>query len=182
MVRFGVHLFGLFVGFLAAFLASAGTAADRLAGPYPAAVERIVDGDTLSVRVTIWLQHDIRVSVRLRGIDAPELRGRCDAEKLRAEAATKALARLVVDQPVTLTAIEGDKYFGRVVADVATSEGEDIAAAASRRRLRPRLCGRDAGLVVRDRRARRRRRDRAGRITQRAPLSAISRIFADSPA
>jgi len=29
---------------------------------------------------------------------------------------------------VTLTAIEGDKYFGRVVADVATSEGEDIAA------------------------------------------------------
>ena len=128
MSRFNVHLFSLSVGLLAAFLASAGTAADRLAGPYPAAVERIVDGDTLSVRVTIWLQHDIRVSVRLRGIDAPELRGRCDAEKLRADAATKALARLVVDQPVTLTSIEGDKYFGRVVADVATSEGEDIAA------------------------------------------------------
>ena len=128
MHRFGVHLFGLSAGFLAACLSSAGAAADRLAGPYPAAVEQIVDGDTLSVRVTIWLQHDIRVSVRLRGIDAPELRGRCDAEKLRAAAATEALARLVVDQPVTLTSIEGDKYFGRVVADVATSTGEDIAA------------------------------------------------------
>ncbi len=128
MSRFGVHMFSFSVGFLAACLASAGVAAERLAGPYPAAVERVVDGDTLAVRVTIWLQHDIRVAVRLRGIDAPELRGRCDGEKLRAEAATKALALLVTDRPVLLTSIEGDKYFGRVVADEATSDGKDLGA------------------------------------------------------
>ena len=67
-------------------------AAERLAGPYPAEVERIVDGDTLAVRVAIWLEQDLNVLVRIRGIDAPELRGRCDDETDRGrEAATVAL-------------------------------------------------------------------------------------------
>jgi endonuclease YncB( thermonuclease family) len=128
MSRFGVRSFSFALGLLATCLTSAGTAGEQLAGPYPAKVERVVDGDTLSVRVRVWLQHDLSVSVRLRGIDAPELRGRCDSEKLRAEAAAKALATLVAERPVTLTSIEGDKYFGRIVADVATSDGADIAS------------------------------------------------------
>ena len=128
MCRIGLQMLSVAVGFLMACLSTASVAAELLAGPYLAAVERVVDGDTLSARVTVWLQHDIRVSVRLRGIDAPELRGRCDGEKFRAEAATKALALLVAERPVVLTSIEGDKYFGRIVADVATSEGEDVAA------------------------------------------------------
>jgi micrococcal nuclease len=104
-------------------------AADRLAGPYPAEVERVVDGDTLAVRVAIWLHQDLDVLVRIRGIDAPELRGRCQDEKDRAQAATVALEALVSGGEVALTAIEGDKYFGRVIADVATSAGENVGAA-----------------------------------------------------
>ena len=103
-------------------------AAEILAGPYAAAVERVVDGDTIAVRVTIWLAQDISVSVRVRGIDAPELRGRCDGERLRAEEATNALRHLLGDGTIVLTAIEGDKYFGRVVADVTNAAGDDIAA------------------------------------------------------
>ena len=102
--------------------------ADRLAGPYDAAVERVVDGDTIAVRVTVWLGLELGVSVRVRGIDAPELRGDCESEKVRAAEATAALARMIGDEPVTLREIEGDKYFGRVLSDVATARGEDVAA------------------------------------------------------
>jgi endonuclease YncB( thermonuclease family) len=87
-----------------------------------------VDGDTLAVRVAVWLQHDVGVLVRLRGVDAPELRGDCASEKRRAEQAKLALMRIVAEGPVRLTAIEGDKYFGRVVADVTTARGRSVAA------------------------------------------------------
>jgi endonuclease YncB( thermonuclease family) len=101
-------------------------AAEVLAGPYVGAVERVVDGDTIAVRVTVWLEQDLHVLVRVRGIDAPELRGRCESERERAGAATAQLARLVAGGAVVLTRIEGDKYYGRVVADVSTREGGDI--------------------------------------------------------
>jgi endonuclease YncB( thermonuclease family) len=104
-------------------------AAELLPGPYRGDVERVIDGDTLAVRVTVWLGQDLRVLVRVRGVDAPELRGQCDAEKARARDAAAALARLVAGGPVVLTAIEGDKYYGRVVADVTTSEGNHVGLA-----------------------------------------------------
>jgi len=113
----------------AAAATGAAGAAEMLAGPYVGAVERVVDGDTLAVRVTIWLQQDLEVLVRVRGIDAPEIRGGCDSEKRRAAEATAALQRLVTDGSVTLTEIEGDKYYGRVVADVITAHGADVGHA-----------------------------------------------------
>ena len=110
-------------------LAISARAADTLTGPYAAAVERIVDGDTLAVRVTVWLGQELAVLVRVRGIDAPELRGDCDSEKARAVDAAAALERLVGGQPVVLSEIEGDKYFGRVLSNVVTTGGADVAAA-----------------------------------------------------
>jgi micrococcal nuclease len=124
-IRWAAATFGI-----AAFCATGtAVAVERLAGPYPAEVERVVDGDTLAVRVAIWLQQELNVLVRIRGIDAPELRGRCDDEKARARTAMVALEALVSGGKVALTAIEGDKYFGRVIADVATSGGESVGAA-----------------------------------------------------
>ena len=43
-------------------------------GPVPAIVTRVIDGDTIEVRVQIWLEQEILVRIRLAGIDAPELR------------------------------------------------------------------------------------------------------------
>jgi endonuclease YncB( thermonuclease family) len=91
-------------------------------------VERIVDGDTLAVRVRVWLGQEVAVLLRLAGIDAPELRGGCDAERAAALAARDALAALVTGGEIVLTAIEGDKYFGRVVAVAVTPAGADLAA------------------------------------------------------
>jgi endonuclease YncB( thermonuclease family) len=100
------------------------SAAEMLSGPYTASVERVVDGDTLAVRVTVWLQQEVHVLVRLRGIDAPELRGDCDLERIRAAEAAAALQHLVAAGAVQLTEIEGDKYHGRVIADVTTEAGD----------------------------------------------------------
>ena len=84
-------------------------AAERLAGPVEADVVRVVDGDTLVARARIWLGQTVETHVRLAGVDAPELRGKCAAEKARALAAREALARLVGEGPVLLaTGAHGD--------------------------------------------------------------------------
>jgi len=103
-------------------------AGERLAGPLAARVERVIDGDSLAVRVRVWLGLEVTTVVRLRGIDAPELAGRCPAERRRAVAARDALAGLVGGGEVRLAGVETDKYGGRVVADVSDPGGRPLAA------------------------------------------------------
>jgi endonuclease YncB( thermonuclease family) len=102
-------------------------AGQTLAGPYTATVERVIDGDTLAVRVPVWIGQELRVLVRVRGIDAPERRSRCAAERALAKRASAYLAAMVASGPVRLTRISGGKYFGRILADVTTAEGNDVA-------------------------------------------------------
>jgi endonuclease YncB( thermonuclease family) len=110
-------------------------AGQTLAGPYMAIVERIVDGDTLAVRVPVWIGQDLRVLVRVRGIDAPERKSRCAAERQLAKRASAYLAAMVSGGPVRLSRISGGKYFGWVLADVTTAEGNDVARRLLGRKL-----------------------------------------------
>jgi uncharacterized membrane protein YuzA (DUF378 family) len=71
------------------------------------------------VDVPVWLGLALTTSVRLRGIDTPEIRGDCQRETDLAAEARERLVRETTPQ-VTLRNIEGDKYFGRVEADVTT--------------------------------------------------------------
>lgn len=96
-------------------------------GPFSAEVLQVVDGDTLEVRVAIWLGQDVVTHVRLLGIDTPELRGKCDAEKAKAAAARDLLRSLVEGQPVTLRDVAYDKYGGRVLALVSGADGKPLA-------------------------------------------------------
>lgn len=97
-------------------------------GPVVAHVLRIIDGDTLLVRARPWPQYEIETYVRLRGIDAPEIRSPCAGERRAARHARHRLARLMpAATDVTLSRISGDKYFGRILADVITAEGVDAA-------------------------------------------------------
>lgn len=111
------------------------TAAPRTLGPVEARLLRVIDGDTLVVDALVWPGHVVRVSVRLRGIDAPELRSRCPEERRHAEAARKALGDLAGSGPIWLTDIAGGKYFGRVVANAANARGEDLSTLMLQRRL-----------------------------------------------
>jgi len=104
-------------------------AAGIVAGPVEVEVVRVIDGDTFVAAARIWPGHVVTVSVRVRGIDAPEMRSRCKAEKAAARRARAALARLLGDGPARISNIGGGKYHGRVLADVETAQGRDVAPA-----------------------------------------------------
>lgn len=100
--------------------------ANVLVGPISAQVVRIVDGDTLLVIAHIWVDQQVRAAVRIRGIDAPELRAGCAGERTLALRAVDFVRKAVSDKTVRLSAVSGGKYFGRVLADVTTAEGRAL--------------------------------------------------------
>jgi endonuclease YncB( thermonuclease family) len=96
---------------------------------HPVDVLHGIDGDTFAARVHLWPGLDLDARIRLRGIDAPELKGQCAREVRLAEAAGDALKRLLGEGAVNIYNIGPDKYPGRVVADVATSRTPNVSAA-----------------------------------------------------
>lgn len=100
----------------------AGIGRHVLPGRYEAQALRVVDGDTFLARVPVWFGQDVETLVRLRGVDAPELKARCAAEADGAARARAALADLLASGRVSLSQVGGDKYFGRVVATVTVSD------------------------------------------------------------
>jgi endonuclease YncB( thermonuclease family) len=89
----------------------------------------VIDGDTFEARVNVWPGIDITTKVRLRGIDAPEMRARCDAEFSRAVAARDALMAIVAQGALGISNVTLDKYGGRIVADASTRDTPDISTA-----------------------------------------------------
>lgn len=112
---------------IASCAAPAAAAPPHLPGPIPAEVLEVVDGDTLTVRATIWLGQAVETNVRMDGIDTPEMRSRCTKEKELAEAARDLTRRLVGTGAVNLLDVQPDKYGGRVRARVLTSAGTDLS-------------------------------------------------------
>jgi endonuclease YncB( thermonuclease family) len=96
---------------------------------HPVDVIRTIDGDTFLARVHFADGGAVVTRVRLRGIDAPELKASCQDEFTRAEAATDALHDLLGQGGVTIFNIGPDKYQGRIVADVATKRTANVSAA-----------------------------------------------------
>lgn len=116
---------------------SAAVAADlaaALAGPIPAEVVEVIDGDTLLVRAVIWVGQAVETRVRIAGVDAPETAGACAEERALARTARAFVqARLAAAGPAPATVrlydVRNGKYAGRVLARVETAAGEDIGAA-----------------------------------------------------
>jgi micrococcal nuclease len=92
-------------------------------------VIKTIDGDTFEARVHLEAGRDLLTRVRLRGIDAPELKASCQEELVKAEAATDALRNVLSQGGVAIYNIGPDKYQGRVVADVATRRTDNVSAA-----------------------------------------------------
>jgi endonuclease YncB( thermonuclease family) len=96
---------------------------------HPVDVLKTIDGDTFEARVHLWPGLDLTTRVRLRGIDAPELKAQCAQELRMAEAASDALRGLLQQGEVTIYNIGPDKYQGRVVADAATRQTPNVSSA-----------------------------------------------------
>ena len=88
----------------------------------------MIDGDTVEVKVHLWLGMDQTVLVRVAGIDTPELKGRCPGEPEAAAAARDHLAKRIGAGVVWVSAVRRDKFGGRVVASLRLPSGEDVAA------------------------------------------------------
>ena len=95
----------------------------------PVEVLRVIDGDTFEARVHLWPGLTITTRVRLRGIDAPEIKARCAAERAAAEAARDALQAILDQGEAGIARVTLDKYGGRVVADASTSATPDVSGA-----------------------------------------------------
>ena len=148
-----VRTFTFLVLALAAIGASAVHARPKmLKGPIPAFVERVIDGDTLVVRARIWLGQELRVKVRIHGIDAPELRSRCLKEHELAVSARHLVKQLVGQRKISLSHIRQGKYAGRVVAKVTDTNGSSLSTPLLKANLarpyfrgrRKSWCGREA--------------------------------------
>ena len=96
-----------------------------LPGAYRARILRVIDGDTVEVRVQAWIGHEIVTRLRLAGIDAPELNGACALERALAARARDRLAELASDEEAVLADIRPDKYFGRVAGRLILRDGRD---------------------------------------------------------
>lgn len=87
-------------------------------GPFPAVVRHVVDGDTLDVMLDVGLNTYLYRTIRLRGVDTPELNtphGR----------AVRDLARIFLPPgtPCVVTTYKDAVTFGRYVADVLVLSG-----------------------------------------------------------
>lgn len=116
-------ILGVVVGWLGHALPS-GAAEPALRGPVTVEQARVIDGDTLEVVALIWLDQRITTRVRLEGIDTPERRSQCAAEREAAASATKLASDWLQQQrQVVLRDLIHDKYARRVVGRVQSVDG-----------------------------------------------------------
>jgi len=101
----------------AALIPGTAPAADLIPGPINARVVSVYDGDTLTVDAKPWPGLTVRSSVRVAGVDTPEIRGKCRAEKDMAVRA-RDFVRATLGAQVQLTSVRLGKYAGRVIAEV----------------------------------------------------------------
>ena len=83
-------------------------------------VIKVYDGDTITIanKLPIYHCNDMfRFSVRLNGIDTPEIKGKNDDEKEAAKVAKNALSEKILHKYVVLKNVSTEKY-GRLLADV----------------------------------------------------------------
>ncbi len=90
---------------------------------------RVIDGDTLVVNAYVWPQVTIEgASIRVLGIDTPELHGKCAREKAMAKQAKELmLEAFPAGTLVQLLGVKPDKYGGRFNARVLSADGQSWA-------------------------------------------------------
>ncbi len=117
---------GLAMGLLMA--TTAPVANEQLQGPVHGEVLRIVNSNRVEVRARSWLGHSVTTLVRIRGIKAPELRGRCPAEKQAADQAVAMIFKMIPPgTTVLLYNVDAGISPAHVHAGIRTADGRDVA-------------------------------------------------------
>jgi endonuclease YncB( thermonuclease family) len=89
-------------------------------------VVSVYDGDTFKINIPgVPAVFGKKISIRIKGIDTPEIRGGTEATKAKARASREYLRSLLSGNLVTIHNVERGKYF-RILADVKAG-GVNIA-------------------------------------------------------
>ena len=110
-------------------LINAAQAKQVLPGPFPFELVEVIDGDTFRARVDIWLGQTVTVKVRLKGVDTPEMNGKCAAEKKLARQAKAFAENWLRKNQVHLVNVHYGTYAGRVLATAQIKNGDSLSAA-----------------------------------------------------
>ena len=133
-LKYQASLIALFAWLMLSAIFAAGFHADAFGGnqtqPYPdsyhAKVIEIIDGDTLIVEIQSWPQHYIKTRIRLKNIDTPEIRGKCDFEKQKAQQAKAFLEKLIpAGTIILLDEVELGTYAGRFIANAYKNDKDN---------------------------------------------------------
>lgn len=100
-----------------------------ITGPVAAKVLSVYDGDTFRIEAYPWPGLEAKASVQVNGVDTPEIRGKCEAEKQKAIETRDFVRELILGKTVFLENVKYGKYAGRVVADVNLADGVNLAQA-----------------------------------------------------
>ena len=86
---------------------------------YEGQVIKVYDGDTITIAAKLPYPDSLlyRFSIRLNGIDSPEIKGHSEDEKAAAQVSKLALENLILHKYVVLKNQSTEKY-GRILADV----------------------------------------------------------------
>lgn len=91
---------------------------------YRATVDRIIDGDTYILRIDVGFRASVALSVRVRGLNTPELHG---ADRVNGYAArAEAERRLRAAQTIVVETYKDEQSFARWIGDVYV-DGESLA-------------------------------------------------------
>jgi endonuclease YncB( thermonuclease family) len=90
---------------------------------YPAVVERVKDGDTIELKSDTNL-YDLKFSVRIYGIDTPELKSKYVCEQKMAKKSKEYIESLLPEgTKIYLKNPKHDKFGGRILADIKIKDG-----------------------------------------------------------
>lgn len=84
---------------------------------YNAHITNVVDGDTVDATVDLGFNVQLKLRIRLAGINTPELKDKDLAIRAKAVAAKEALAGKILNRNIMLDSKGQDKY-GRWVGDI----------------------------------------------------------------
>lgn len=101
----------------------------KVSKQYQWKVIRVLDGDTLEVDASAFLPAELKLTVRVLGIDTPEKspKAKClDEGVLAAQASTFTLNKVMNAKTISFSNIKWDKFGGRVLATV-TIDGNDLS-------------------------------------------------------
>ena len=95
---------------------------------YYALIVRVVDGDTVDAEVDLGFSLKYKARFRIKELDTPETwRPKSDAERAHGKAATAFATELLLDKNVILKTEPVVGIYGRYMASIVLSDGNDFA-------------------------------------------------------